>query len=244
MANRKEDANSVIPFVQLVEKYPCIWNYKLKTYSKTDVTRAAWREIAEEINDTEINCRERWKNIRTAFGRSLRQPKSGSGRISKKKYYLSEYMSFLMPYLKGGDQMSCNLEDSAVEETEDSHAEVISVNEMPNEHSTITSIEKPTPPKPQKFHSMKNKVEDAFLEWMRMKKETKEKERDADEMFLKSLLPDLKKLSDRRKRKFKIQAMSLLNSMLEEDERETSGSSVSVFPSPSTPYDINTHQQE
>ena len=33
--------------------------------------------------------------------RSLRPPKSGSGIKGKKKYYLADYLSFLLPYLKG-----------------------------------------------------------------------------------------------------------------------------------------------
>lgn len=51
MTGRRED-NSVIHFINLVKAHQCIWNYSIAAYSKTDVTSAAWREIASEIKDT------------------------------------------------------------------------------------------------------------------------------------------------------------------------------------------------
>ncbi|VVC46390.1 MADF domain [Cinara cedri] len=50
---------------------------------------------------SEQNCRNRWKNIHTAFGRSRRPPKSRSGGRSKKPYYLATYLGFLCPYMQG-----------------------------------------------------------------------------------------------------------------------------------------------
>ncbi|XP_044755111.1 uncharacterized protein LOC123314063 [Coccinella septempunctata] len=101
MPGQQEDVQSSISFVKLVEQNLCLWNYKLKIYCRTDLTGVVWKEIAEKLKETEQVCRDRWKNIRTAYGRSLKPPKSGSGFKSKKPYYLATHLDFLRPYMKG-----------------------------------------------------------------------------------------------------------------------------------------------
>ena len=49
--SRKEDTASIL-FIKLVNVRECLWNYTCTDYSKTDVTSAAWREIALELNDS------------------------------------------------------------------------------------------------------------------------------------------------------------------------------------------------
>lgn len=36
-----------IKFVQKVEEYPCLYNYKLTDYSRKDVTERAWSEVGK-----------------------------------------------------------------------------------------------------------------------------------------------------------------------------------------------------
>lgn len=40
-----------IRFVQIIEKFPCLYNYNIPEYSRKDVTEKAC-EVAEEINST------------------------------------------------------------------------------------------------------------------------------------------------------------------------------------------------
>jgi hypothetical protein len=40
-----------IKFVQAVEKYPCLYNYKLAYYSRKDIVDKAWVEVGKEINE-------------------------------------------------------------------------------------------------------------------------------------------------------------------------------------------------
>ena len=72
---------------------------------------------------------ERWKNIRTAYVRLLKLPKSGASQN------LTECLAFLQPYLKGED-MSGNLdvEDTATEESntnQNDGSETLVEREMP-----------------------------------------------------------------------------------------------------------------
>jgi hypothetical protein len=41
-----------VSFIKLVETNPCLWNFTLESYSRTDLTTLAWRKIAAEFNDT------------------------------------------------------------------------------------------------------------------------------------------------------------------------------------------------
>lgn len=52
MAPFKDSPVHNVKFVQEVEKYPCLYNFKLPEYSKKSVTEAAWESIAKETRDT------------------------------------------------------------------------------------------------------------------------------------------------------------------------------------------------
>lgn len=38
--------------VEAVEKFPCLYNYNLREYSKREATLLAWENVAKEVNDT------------------------------------------------------------------------------------------------------------------------------------------------------------------------------------------------
>jgi len=46
------DQNFNIKFVQQIEKYPELYNYTLKSYSKRNITEKAWSEVATEVKLT------------------------------------------------------------------------------------------------------------------------------------------------------------------------------------------------
>ncbi|XP_030245458.1 uncharacterized protein DDB_G0286175 [Drosophila navojoa] len=96
---RKDDPVFNVKFVQLVENQPCLWNYTHPGYSKKEEVQKAWQHVANEIKDTVRNSRERWRTIRSSFLRSLKLARTQTGR-GKRKYYLSKYLQFLIPYTK------------------------------------------------------------------------------------------------------------------------------------------------
>ncbi|KAH8387518.1 hypothetical protein KR093_007531, partial [Drosophila rubida] len=101
---RKDDPVFNVKFVELVEKQPCLWNYTHPGYSKKEEVQRAWQHVANEIKDTVRNSRERWRTIRSSFLRSLKLARTQTGR-GKRKYYLSKYLQFLIPYTKS---RACN----------------------------------------------------------------------------------------------------------------------------------------
>ncbi|XP_067648047.1 uncharacterized protein [Eurosta solidaginis] len=87
-------------FVQLVENYPCLYKNNLAEYSKKDVTERAWAAIGVEMNWSVPDCKEKWKNLRNGFVRSLKPSPSGYSTKAKRRYYLHDIMQFVLPYVK------------------------------------------------------------------------------------------------------------------------------------------------
>lgn len=213
---------------------------------------------------SEQNCRDRWKNIRTAFGRSLKPPKSGSGK-SKKPYYLSEHLYFLRPYMKGpsssGNIMreteevidsQMTVDDDQLSDTVDTETEIVEPLQHSETDETLqpSEIDEPLQPSEteepfqsseivvplqrkrkkgtsQEEDQLRNDANNAFVEWVAMKKQSATKtmenrQRDSDWLFLESLLPDMKKLDNKRRRTVKMKMMQLIYEQLDEAERETS----------------------
>ncbi|CAG4961967.1 unnamed protein product [Parnassius apollo] len=92
-------ASAATKFVQIVEKYPCLYNNNLAEYSRKYLTEKAWSEVANEMQWTINDCKEKWKNIRNGFVRSLK-PKASESATTRKKYYLHDKMQFILPYVK------------------------------------------------------------------------------------------------------------------------------------------------
>lgn len=49
---KTDDPVSNIKFVEIVEKYPCIYDYSRKDYSKREIKEKAWAEIANITKDS------------------------------------------------------------------------------------------------------------------------------------------------------------------------------------------------
>lgn len=62
--------------------------------------------------------KEKWKNLRTTFVRSMKIPASGSR--TKKPYYLNDAMQFTVPFIKTNAVPSGNLPPISLEENVES----------------------------------------------------------------------------------------------------------------------------
>lgn len=127
-----------IKFVQEVEKYPCLYNYKLSDYSKKDVTDRAWSDVGKIFNMTESQSKEKWKNLRAVFVRHIKPAPSGSSSKNKKAYYLADAMQFTIPYIKALNMISGNLPQEAVREVMDLEDKEVQQN-IPSPSQNIAS---------------------------------------------------------------------------------------------------------
>ncbi|XP_049874660.1 uncharacterized protein LOC126372803 [Pectinophora gossypiella] len=85
-----------VPLVKEIEKHQCLYNFNMPEYNRKDAHDDVWAEVAANVNLTVAECKDKWKNIRSSFVRSL---KYTEGKM-KKPYYLSNYLQFILPYLK------------------------------------------------------------------------------------------------------------------------------------------------
>lgn len=220
------------------------------------------------------NCRERWRNIRGAFLRSMRKPPSGSGANSKKPYYLIEHLQFLLPYIKNKASdgnltgvSDCNETfevtnsdsedhtDNQQTPTETQDNDTSHVSTMPNspaertdelaEQGQDAGTDKSViiARKSYNFAERKasasttsNAADDAFIEWMKTKKERDSCKECPNMSFLRSLLPDMKKMTDKQNRRFRQKVISLIDDILEDADVRASRSSTPYASSLSSLY--------
>ncbi|CAG5025057.1 unnamed protein product [Parnassius apollo] len=100
-----------ITLVQEIQKYPCLYNNNLPEYNRKDLTEEAWAEVAHNNNLTVSECKEKWRNIRCSFLRSLKP----SAKY-KKPYYLTAYLQFVLPFMKSLNNLEI-VEESQANET-------------------------------------------------------------------------------------------------------------------------------
>ncbi|KAH8261270.1 hypothetical protein KR044_006079, partial [Drosophila immigrans] len=84
---------------RLVEQHPCMYDRSHPSYMRKSHVERAWEDIAKQMNDGVDSCKERFRNIRTSFARSINVQR-GSNRI--KPYYLSEELEFLKKHITPG----------------------------------------------------------------------------------------------------------------------------------------------
>ncbi|XP_017484552.1 PREDICTED: uncharacterized protein LOC108373203 [Rhagoletis zephyria] len=168
-------AEEAIKFVQFIENNPCIYNNTMQEYSRKDITEKAWAAIALEMNWSVADCKEKWKNMRNGFVRSLKPCPSGSFSKAKKPYYLHDIMSFVLPYVKHVQHSETTsnfiLPDSDVHRYEDMECtenDEFNCDVMPqtSKHSqdTPSSVEK------RKKVEEKDEVDVAMLHYLQEKK--------------------------------------------------------------------------
>ncbi|KAM7357011.1 uncharacterized protein ACRADG_002540 isoform 1-T8 [Cochliomyia hominivorax] len=90
---------------RLVRKCPWMYDRNHHNYAKKHILDKSWCKIAKECNDSVASCKERWRNIRAAFARSINIYKTHSGPNRVKPYYLHKELSFLVkPMMEGRDK--------------------------------------------------------------------------------------------------------------------------------------------
>lgn len=166
-----------------------------------------------------------------------------------KKYYLQDVLQFLLPYIKSRAQSgnlpspsnendpvdeTTNVSDVCTQENDDQYSE--SQNETDAETQTTTSeyhTEAPDFVERSKFASqtarkkfrqtpaatstsaLQNEADKCFIDYVK-----RQSTEDADLEFLRSLLPDVKKMDPRRKRRFKTSILEMIDNILVEQEDE------------------------
>ncbi|XP_068149803.1 probable serine/threonine-protein kinase mps1 isoform X1 [Drosophila tropicalis] len=85
----------------LVSQHPYMYDRSHPDYMRKSSVDNAWQEISESMHDSVKKCKERWRNIRTSFARSI-NVHSASGSNRMKPYYLTNELQFLKKHITPG----------------------------------------------------------------------------------------------------------------------------------------------
>ncbi|KAL1488134.1 hypothetical protein ABEB36_015092 [Hypothenemus hampei] len=218
-------------FVEIIEQYPCIYDYTRADHSKREVLEKAWTAIANEMKESTGFCKEKWKNLRTAFRRSLKKPPSGSasnlGPINDESQICEDEASTISV---NSDDDLLQRYDSSLDKSRKRHCNDSSApSTTASSSSTSFTNETCVSQRPTKL----NKVDQCLIDYITTKKTSMPQSSNPDYDFLKSLLPDLAKMNDYQKRLFKKRTLDIIDSILCDGIPQLTQSTVPVpIPSP------------
>ncbi|KOC62164.1 Transcription factor Adf-1 [Habropoda laboriosa] len=217
--------------VLTVKKYPALYDLSCNNYHNRVVRNKIWKAVAQELSASAAECKEKWKNLRASFTRHLRNQNTVNSK-SKKRYYMADYMDFLLPYSKFRRPDDSLNEERAIagEIWNDETASDTSSNYKKLNKSEQKMLE------PDRDNDTRNeehafsqskpiKLEDSLQTHscldnciLTSRQDHDESVNDADLLFFKSLLPDVRQMTRQEKRNFKISVLDLINKILDEKE--------------------------
>ncbi|CAI6352235.1 unnamed protein product [Macrosiphum euphorbiae] len=249
--------------ITLVQQRSSIYNYKDKQHSNRDVQEKLWTEISRILKAPVLECKTKWTTLRNSFSRQLREEKkftSGSGATKKRKWYLYDNMAFLKDYMLQHKTMTSNLtaddldettytnvEESEVPNVEEDPDVTLQLNPGVNVDEEIDSEQSSSAhefKKPKKIKKVlaSEMIAEPMISYLKSKTTPKVNpiEDPPELLFLKSLVPDIKKLNNKNQRRFKNTVLNTLDQLL--DEQETSSSATSIYTSNFSPLYSNNVQ--
>lgn len=155
---------------------------------------------------------------------------SGVGRPKRSKWYYADDMKFVEPYIGVGPKRKFRTIRSSQSSTL-TLKKVESIKKSPMNINEESNIWDPLGEESNNFHSNENRnVETPVAEEVNLNTESvseflkllsqarTESNEDPMVQFIKGILPDINKLDERRKRKFKVSLLGVLNELIDEQE--------------------------
>lgn len=88
--------DSVVKVIELYRERPVLWDATSNLYKDKNKKHYAWQEIANEMNTSKLEVKNKIRNLTIQFKREMKKPKSGSGADPyKKKWFALDYLMFL-----------------------------------------------------------------------------------------------------------------------------------------------------
>lgn len=174
------------------------------------------------------DCKQKWTNMRNSYARHLRNKNKASGSEidNSPNWYLSEVMSFLKDHMKHRRPKRYNDKDEEnlsndTEETENLHENenIGNLNQHAKKRPVLETVQRYHPSK--KFLSSQHLIA-PMLNFLKSNTRSKNEQENPFLIFCKGLLPDYEQLTSKRQRLFKEKMMFFINSLLDEQESESS----------------------
>ncbi|XP_039281497.1 uncharacterized protein LOC120350778 [Nilaparvata lugens] len=214
-----------------VEKYPILYSKGDENYKSRNARIDAWKKVVagvvgeekllefdeDKVNEIGRDIQKKWKALRDAYLRSLRTQivKSGSGASKRRPYPYQQQMAFLRPVMENR-QTSGNM---APEEVGDVNAEEEEDDQQPDDLG-------PPPIKKPAGKPKKGNFETQLLEILKEQSTPNpppgpSDDNDDNKLFLLSLLPKMRQLSENASLQFRIQVMQCLQECYSKSKMES-----------------------
>ncbi|XP_055544133.1 uncharacterized protein LOC129729526 [Wyeomyia smithii] len=82
-------------FVQEIKKRPILYNTTMKDHKRFSTRHEAWSEVATAMNLSEQECKKRWRSLRDAFMKVVRN----KNEEEQKTWVHYRLLEFLLPYI-------------------------------------------------------------------------------------------------------------------------------------------------
>ncbi|KAK3866552.1 hypothetical protein Pcinc_027936 [Petrolisthes cinctipes] len=204
--------------IREVKKRPALYNTKLKGHSDRNIREMLWDEVCRAVvsdwdNLTELERREhyrhlqrRWKSLKDCFRREQVQRKKGAedSRFRKRQYIYYNHLLFL-----------ANPSESQQAIKDDCSTEADDFESKSEDMSLDADTPRPPPParphKRPRAHVDHQTTRDDEEELLDIKiHESRDDDVDEDKLFLMSLIPGFRKLSDEIKFEAKIEMLKVM----------------------------------
>ncbi|KAK4305112.1 hypothetical protein Pmani_022988 [Petrolisthes manimaculis] len=202
--------------IREVKKRPALYNTKLKGHSDRNIREMLWDEVCRAVvsewdNLTELERREhyrhlqrRWKSLKDCFRREQVQRKKGADSYRKRQYIYYNHLLFLA----NPSESQQSIKDDCANEADDFESKS-------EDMSLDTDTPRPAPParphKRSRAHVDHQTTRDEEEELLDIKlQELRDDDVDEDKLFLMSLIPGFRKLSDEIKFEAKIEMLKVM----------------------------------
>ncbi|CAG9795211.1 unnamed protein product [Diatraea saccharalis] len=221
MAWANVDDQTSLQFVKIVEKFPDIYDNNTDTYRRWCAHRA-WDKIVDCVKDEmKIDCtvselKSRWKCIRSSYSRykaKLNKSRQDDS-LPPKKYYLSDALKYLDPYMKQKSVSGNDPEEEIVFETCFTNEDDSNSNKSDANNIDWTAIElKPDVLTINKSDSQFSETEEPLnINAKRKRLNSDSADADNDSLqFFKSILPDIEHFTVKEKRRLKMGVLKLID---------------------------------
>ncbi|CAH4032751.1 transcription factor Adf-1-like [Pieris brassicae] len=221
--------------IELVKQYSVLYDVKLAQYRDHNVRNNAWEEIAEQMNLSVEEVKNKWSKLRNCFTNALKRRRKKSGQAAAKAipWKLEKQMEFLLPYVEGRStvtNLSTSNDDDSTHDAEYKFSEesVVSPSVTIRSPTPGTSSLRPSVPRectqnstasftPSSLNKNDNDT-NILKEMVSVMKTTQEmrlkraiSDMDDDDLFFLSMSKQLKKLPKTDQAKIKFQLHKLIH---------------------------------
>lgn len=160
-------------------------------------------------------AKDKWKNLRSVYVRKRKLRRTGSGRKKIKPYYLTNYIKFIIPFIKTQTTVLENVSSPSsavdIDRVKQEPSSVENTSHTESNVSAATSM-----PKKRKSEQL-SESNNTFLEYVETSKKRSDYSQTSLEnprrQFLESLFPELEEMPESAFRLFKRKVLELIDNL-------------------------------